>query len=88
MTTKMISAVMIVVIILGAQASCLRLAGIRAAAVTHPLTQVVLTAYCFLYFARTVVLMFPRTLKSPSISTLRGAHAFTKSSRMIFITCS
>src|SRR5205807_9776199 len=54
MTTKMISAVMIVVIILGAQASCLRLACIRAAAVTHPLTQVVLTAYCFLYFARTV----------------------------------
>ena len=46
------------------------------------------TAYCLLYLARTVVLMFPRTLKSPSISTLKGSHAFTKSSRMILTTCS
>ena len=33
---------------IGAQASCLRFAGIRAGAFTHPLPQVVLTAYCFL----------------------------------------
>ena len=50
-------------------------------------------AYCFLpsaflYSALTVVLMFPRTLKSPSISTLIGSQAFTKSSRIMLITCS
>lgn len=52
-----------------------------------------LAAYCLLpstfrYCARTVVLMLPRTLKSPSISTPTGSQAFTKSSRIMLITCS
>lgn len=44
--------------------------------------------FSFSYAARTVVLMFPRMLKSPSISTLIGSQAFTKSSRIMLITCS
>src|SRR5688500_3834113 len=55
--------------------------------------QLLSTVYCllstfFLYEARTVVLMLPRTLKSPSISTASGSQARTKSSRMMLTTCS